>query len=102
VGDCAANADVLALVAAGREAAINSARWSGATSVSIFAEVEANAVSLFVRDRGQGFDVDAIPHDRQGIALSIRQRMTQHGGTTSLKSTIGVGTEVQLSLPRTP
>ena len=102
VGDCAANADVLALVAAGREAAINAARWSGATSVSIFAEVETNAVSLFVRDRGQGFDVDAIPHDRQGIALSIRQRMTQHGGTSSLKSTIGVGTEVQLSLPRTP
>lgn len=102
VGDCETNADVLALVAAGREAAINAARWSEATSISIFAEVESNAVTLFVRDRGKGFDVDAVPHDRQGIALSIRQRMLQHGGTVSLKSSLEVGTEVQLALPRKP
>ena len=102
VGDCAADDDVLALVAAGREAAINAARWSDASSLSIFAEVEPAIVSLFVRDRGKGFDVDAIPHDRQGIALSIRQRMIQHGGTSTVKSTRDVGTEVQLSLPRTP
>lgn len=102
VGDCAANADVLALVAAGREAAINAARWSDATSISIFAEVEPHTVELFVRDRGKGFDVDAVPHDRQGIALSIRQRMLQHGGTAFLKSAFDVGTEVQLTLPRKP
>ncbi len=101
VGDCAADDDVLALVAAGREAAINAARWSEAPLVSIYAEVEPTAVSLFVRDQGKGFDTEAIPHDRQGIALSIRQRMCQHGGSSSLKSTPGVGTEVQLSLPRT-
>jgi signal transduction histidine kinase len=102
VGDCDANADVVALVAAGREAAINAARWSEATSISIFAEVEPDAVTLFVRDRGKGFDVDAVPDDRQGIALSIRQRMLQHRGTASLKSTLEVGTEVQLALPRRP
>ena len=102
VGDCATNADVLALVAAGREAAINAARWSDATSISIFAEVEPQAITLFVRDRGKGFDVDAVPRDRQGIALSIRQRMLQHGGTASLKSALEVGTEVQLALPRKP
>lgn len=100
VGDCASDADVLALVAAGREAAINAARWSEATSISIFAEVEPDAVTLYVRDRGKGFDVDAVPHDRRGIALSIRQRMLQHGGTASLKSALEVGTEVQLCLPR--
>jgi signal transduction histidine kinase len=102
VGDCDTDADVLALVAAGREAAINAARWSQATSISIFAEVEPNAVTLFVRDRGTGFDVEAVPHDRHGIALSIRQRMLQHGGTASIKSTLEVGTEVQLALPRKP
>jgi signal transduction histidine kinase len=100
VGDCAADADVLALVAAGREAAINAARWSEARLVSIYAEVEPTTVSLFVRDKGKGFDVETIPHDRQGIALSIRQRMCQHGGSSTLKSTPNVGTEVQLSLPR--
>jgi signal transduction histidine kinase len=100
VGDCASDADVLALVAAGREAAINAARWSDASSISVFAEVEPDAITLFVRDRGKGFDVDAVPHDRRGIALSIRQRMLQHGGTASLKSALEVGTEVQLCLPR--
>jgi len=88
-------------VAAGREAAINAARWSDAPLVSIYAEVEPTAVSLFVRDQGKGFDVETIPHDRQGIALSIRQRMCQHSGSSTLKSTPGVGTEVQLTLPRT-
>ena len=100
VGDCDAGDAVLALIAAGREAAINAARWSGAGSLSIFAEVESSSVTLFVRDQGKGFDVDAVPSDRQGITLSIRQRITQHGGTVSLKSTLGVGTEVQLALPR--
>jgi len=101
VGDCDANDAVLALIAAGREAAINAARWSGSSSLSIFAEVESTSVTLFVRDLGRGFDVDAVPSDRQGIALSIRQRMTQHGGSASIKSTLGAGTEVQLALPRT-
>lgn len=102
VGDCATNADVLTLVAAAREAAINAARWSDATTISIFAEVEPQTITLFVRDRGNGFDVDAVPRDRQGIALSIRQRMLQHGGMASLKSAFEVGTEVQLALPRKP
>jgi signal transduction histidine kinase len=92
---------VTALVAAGREAAINAARWSGADLVSIYAEVEESTLSLFVRDQGSGFDPETVPADRQGIALSIRQRVTQRGGTVTLKSTLGAGTEVQLVLPRT-
>jgi signal transduction histidine kinase len=63
--------------------------------------VEETTLSLFVRDRGTGFDPETVPNDRQGIALSIRQRVVQRGGTVTLKSTLGEGTEVQLSLPRT-
>ena len=100
VGDCVPDENVLALVAAGREAAINAAKWSGATSVSVFAEVEASLVSIFVRDRGVGFDLKAIPSDRRGIALSIRQRISTHGGETTIRTTPGSGTEVSLSVPR--
>ncbi len=100
VGDCPVSDDVSALVAAGREAAINAAQWSGATSVFVFAEVDPTSISLFVRDQGRGFDPASVPSDRQGIELSIRQRMTRHGGTVTLKSTPGAGTDVQLSLPR--
>lgn len=100
VGDCVPDGRVSALVAAGREAAINAAKWSQAASVSIFTEVEPATVSMFVRDRGVGFDVDAIPADRQGIALSIKQRMAQFGGESFINTSAGAGTEVQLVMPR--
>ena len=101
VGDCVPDDRATTLVAAGREAAINAAKWSEAASVSIFTEVEPNSISIFVRDRGVGFDLDAIPADRQGIAMSIRQRMSQLGGEAFITTAVGDGTEVQLVMPRT-
>ena len=101
VGDCVPDDRVTTLVAAGREAAINAAKWSEAASISIFTEVELNSISIFVRDRGVGFDLDAIPADRQGIAMSIRQRMSQLGGEAFVTTAVGDGTEVQLVMPRT-
>jgi len=100
VGDCPVNERIAALAGAGREAAVNSAKWSGANMVSIFAEVEGDTISMFVRDTGVGFDPTSVASDRQGIALSIKQRMSQHGGFATIRSTPGSGTEVQLILPR--
>jgi signal transduction histidine kinase len=100
VGDCPSDEKTRLLVAAGREAAINAAKWSTASTVSIFGEVEPAKVSLFVRDTGKGFDPDAVASDRQGIVLSIKQRMAQIGGATTIRSTLGHGTEVELVLPR--
>ncbi len=100
VGDCEADGAVVALVAAGREAAINAAKWSEAAAISIFAEVNSDELSMFVRDTGKGFDVNTIPSDRHGIEISIRQRMRQHGGVAKIRSTLSTGTEVQLGLPR--
>jgi signal transduction histidine kinase len=100
VGDCVPDERVTTLVAAGREAAINAAKWSQAASVSIFTEVEPTSISFFVRDRGVGFDLDAVPADRQGIALSIRQRMSLLGGEATIDTALGSGTEVQLVMPR--
>jgi signal transduction histidine kinase len=100
VGDCSADEDVRALAAAGREAAINAAKWSATPLISIFGEVEPAKVSLFVRDTGSGFDPAGVAIDRRGIALSIKQRMSQHGGESTIKSTIGTGTEVQLRMAR--
>jgi signal transduction histidine kinase len=57
-------------------------------------------VTLFVRDRGQGFDPSAVAADRQGIAESIRARMARHGGTAAVRSAPGAGTEVELTMPR--
>ena len=83
-----------------REATLNAAKWSGAEVISLYAEVEPNAVSLFVRDRGRGFDPTAVPHDRRGLSESIHGRMLRRGGTANVVSVPGQGTEVALSIPR--
>jgi signal transduction histidine kinase len=56
-------------------------------------------VTVFVRDRGKGFDPDLVPDDRHGLADSIRGRMTRHGGTCKVRTAPGEGTEVQLAMP---
>ncbi len=100
VGNCPLNDDLRAMLEAGREATVNAAKWSGAPVISLFAEAEPRRVSLFVRDRGKGFDPDLVAEDRKGIAESIRARMARHGGSAVLRSVAGEGTEVELSMPR--
>jgi signal transduction histidine kinase len=100
VGDCALDERLGALVAASREAVVNAAKHSGAPTVDVYAEVEPAGVSVFVRDRGRGFDPAAVPTDRHGLSGSVVGRMARHGGTASIRSTIGSGTEVRLELPR--
>lgn len=100
VGDCAADERLVALVSASREALVNAARHSGASSVSVYFEVEPHQVTVFVRDRGQGFDLDDVPKDRRGIADSILWRMQRHGGKAVFRSEPGEGTEIELVMPR--
>jgi len=100
VGDCAVDADLQALLAAAREATVNAAKWSGAQVISLYAEVEPDEVSLFVRDRGRGFDPAAVPADRKGLSESVHARMVRRGGTASVRSGLGAGTEVKLAMPR--
>jgi signal transduction histidine kinase len=99
VGDAGMDPHLAALVAAAREAMINAAKHSGASEVSVYAEIEAGTASVFVRDRGSGFDISAIGPDRRGLAESIRGRMERHGGKAMVRSSPGEGTEVELQMP---
>src|SRR5215831_17365318 len=100
VGDCELDDDLNALLAAAREATVNAAKWSGAGTVALFAEVEPAEVVVFVRDRGRGFDPQAVPADRKGLAESIHARIARHGGSATVRSVPGEGTEVSLMMPR--
>ncbi|MDQ0377460.1 signal transduction histidine kinase [Amycolatopsis thermophila] len=99
VGDAELDDRLTALVLAAREAMVNAAKHAGVDEVSVYAEVEPTAVTVFVRDRGKGFDPDAVSEDRHGLADSIRGRMERNGGTTRLRTSPGEGTEVQLEMP---
>ncbi|MBV8541617.1 MAG: PspC domain-containing protein [Pseudonocardiales bacterium] len=100
VGDCVLEEPLPALVQASREAMVNAAKHAGITEVSVYAEVEPGQVHVFVRDRGTGFDPAAVAVDRHGLADSIRGRMERHGGTVTLRTAPGEGTEVQLAVAR--
>ncbi len=94
------DADLEALAGAAREAMTNAARHSGAESISVLARVGDEEASVFVRDRGGGFDLGAVAEDRRGVRESIVARMARHGGRAEITSAPGAGTEVDLVLPR--
>ncbi|WP_231503055.1 ATP-binding protein [Blastococcus sp. URHD0036] len=100
VGDAPVDDALAALGAATRETLVNAAKHSGAASADLYTEVTAQSVSVFVRDRGQGFDPAAVPADRRGLRDSVAGRLTRFGGTTAVRSAPGEGTEVELLLPR--
>jgi signal transduction histidine kinase len=94
-----AGSDMHALVAAAREAMVNAAKHAGNPDISLYAEVEDDAVTVFVRDRGVGFDPERVGTDRRGLTESIRGRMDRHHGRATVRSTPGNGTEVELQMP---
>ncbi len=98
VGDVVRDERVDALVAAAREAVVNAAKHAGGT-VAVYVECGQGGVEVFVRDRGPGFDLDAVPEDRLGLRESVVARMARVGGSADVHSEIGEGTEVTLSLP---
>jgi signal transduction histidine kinase len=99
VGDRTLDDGLRALVLAAREAMVNAAKHAEVDEVSAYVEVEPSEVHVFVRDRGVGFDPDAVPDDRHGLADSVHGRMRRHGGAVRLRSAPGEGTEVHLSMP---
>jgi len=99
-GDCAVDGSLSALVLAVREAMANAARFAGTGEIDLYAEVADDAVTVFVRDRGSGFDRAAVPADRRGLVESIEGRLDRAGGRATIVSAPGEGTEIELQLPR--
>lgn len=97
VGDTAMTERHEALVQASREAMLNAARHGGGP-VSVYLEVSDGGAEVFVKDRGPGFELSTVPHDRLGVRESIIGRMKRHGGNAAINSGPD-GTEVRLRLP---
>jgi signal transduction histidine kinase/phage shock protein PspC (stress-responsive transcriptional regulator) len=99
-GDAPLDDAARALVAAGREAVVNAARHAKVDKIDVYLQASAEDVELFVRDRGVGFDTEAVDADRHGVADSIRGRVERAGGTATVRSAPGEGTEIELRVPR--
>ncbi|GAA2510357.1 hypothetical protein Ahu01nite_072460 [Winogradskya humida] len=96
---------VTELTAAVHAALDNVRRHAGAgTHVWILLEDEGNGVRVSVRDNGAGFAPDrlteAAENGRLGVAQSMRGRITDLGGDTTIHSRPGEGTEVEFWVPR--
>jgi signal transduction histidine kinase len=72
----------------------------------ILLEDEPDAVLVTVRDDGPGIPEGRLSaaerEGRLGVALSIRGRLRDLGGSAELLSVPGQGTEVELRVPREP
>jgi signal transduction histidine kinase len=101
VGDTPLDDRLAATLQAAREAMVNAAKYAESPTVSVYAEVEGQEVTIFVRDRGRGFDMEGIPDDRMGVRGSIIGRMERNGGTATIRTAPGEGTEVRLEIKKT-
>ncbi|MDQ3952531.1 MAG: histidine kinase [Actinomycetota bacterium] len=90
------------LVAAVRQALANVAEHAGASKATVFAEEEGGRLLVSVRDDGVGFvyDEDALRADgKAGLLKSIKGRVEDLGGTMTVTSAPGKGTEIELTVP---
>lgn len=91
-------------LAAAVAAAVDNARRHGGGRAWLLVEDEGAAVTVTVRDDGPGIApgrlAEAAAHGRLGVARSVRGRVEDLGGSVTVVSEPGQGTEVELRVPR--
>jgi signal transduction histidine kinase/phage shock protein PspC (stress-responsive transcriptional regulator) len=100
VGDQPLDEAATAMLGVLREATTNAARHGGVEHVDVYVEVDPNSLIGYVRDTGIGFDPQSVAADRRGITESVVGRAERAGGKATVMSQPGVGTEVEIRIPR--
>lgn len=87
----------------GREALVNALQHSGATMIEAEIEYLPSKVRVVVRDNGSGIDPGMLESGRNSHwgLVGMRERAKNIGAQLQMWSRKGLGTEVELSLPRT-
>jgi two-component system NarL family sensor kinase len=81
-----------------QEALANAMRHAAAHTIRLKLLAQSGQVRLLVTDDGRGFDANAIPKDRYGLA-GIYERVRLLGGKLTLQSSPGQGTRVEVLVP---
>ena len=89
------------LLRIGQEAINNAVKHAQAQRIFINLVFDTRRVQLIVRDDGRGFDTQAARNEKSGHfgLIGMRERAKQIGGTLSIQSTNGSGTEVVADVP---
>ena len=89
------------LLRIGQEAVGNAVRHAQAKTVTVSLDFGAREVRLEVKDDGRGFDAATYDGGRGGHfgLVGMRERAEQMGGSASVNSTPGAGTEVVVRVP---
>ena len=85
-----------------QESLTNVVRHSRARNVAVRLRQAPGRLRLHIIDDGIGFNVDSIPTSSANGGLGIpgmRERTLLAGGELTVRSSVGTGTEIQLSLP---
>lgn len=86
-----------------REGLYNSIRHAHPKKIRLNMEFEEGKCTLQITDDGSGFDVHSLsrlPDNHYGL-LGMQERVERIDGKFNLQSTIGVGTQITIQIPRT-
>jgi signal transduction histidine kinase len=85
----------------GREALLNAFKHAHANRIEIEVEYASRQLRVLVRDDGCGIDPQVLYSGREGHwgLVGIRERSKRIGARLRLRSRIGAGTEVDLTVP---
>jgi ligand-binding sensor domain-containing protein/signal transduction histidine kinase len=87
------------LLRIGQEAINNAVNHAQAQRILIDLKFDAQRVQLSIRDDGRGFDPQAESFDGRFGLIGMRERAEQIGGSLTIHSENGSGTEVIISVP---
>jgi signal transduction histidine kinase len=87
-----------------QEAFTNVTRHAKATRVDVTIQQELRTLRCSIKDNGVGFDISSLQarNGERGLGMiGIRERLNSLGGSLSLVSTLGQGTELVIAIPHT-
>jgi ligand-binding sensor domain-containing protein/signal transduction histidine kinase len=87
----------------GREALLNAFMHAHANRIEVEVEYASRHLKVLVRDDGRGIDPQVLHSGREGHwgLIGIRERSERIGANLRLRSRIGAGTEIDLTVPGT-
>jgi signal transduction histidine kinase len=94
------NVVALSLYRVAQEGLHNAAKHSGADAVSVSFRGEGTTLALTISDSGVGFDTQGAGASGGLGIVSMRQRLRTIGGSLTITTAPGQGTQVQARLPK--